>query len=113
MTMKLTRYIYVCSPFKGDPENNVKRAREYCRDVILEGLDNMQIWIPMAPHAYFTQGILDDNSIDERNVGIAMGLDWLKLCDEIWVYDQPTTGMAIEIGYASCNGIKVVYKNVY
>lgn len=63
------RIIYVCSPLRGDIEQNLKNARIYCRNIAKEYPDT----IPLAPHLYCTQ-FLDDNHADERELGIAYTL---------------------------------------
>jgi hypothetical protein len=53
--------------------------------------------IPIAPHVYFTQ-FLDENSEEERTLGISMGIELLKMCDELRVCgDKITEGMKMEI----------------
>lgn len=86
--------IYVCSPYHGDEAQNTESAIAYCRDIALRGD------MPVAPHIYFTRFLSDDNG-EERRLGIDMGLELLKLCDEMWVYGRVISeGMAREIAYA-------------
>ncbi len=86
--------VYICSPYSGDVENNVKMAREYCRYAIDLGC------LPIAPHLLYPQ-ILDDNNPAERMLGIKMGLEILDICDEIWICGELiSTGMEKEIAYA-------------
>ena len=96
--------IYVCSPLSGDIENNIKKARNYCRKIMHEG--NM----PLAPHIYFTQ-FLNDEKQEERIIGMNMGLIRLKECDEIWVFCQNgiSSGMKAEIEYAEKIKIPIRY----
>ena len=75
------RIIYVCSPLRGDIEQNLKNARIYCRNIAKEYPDT----IPLAPHLYCTQ-FLDDNHADERELGIAYGMQFLAICDELWAF---------------------------
>ena len=96
--------IYICSPLRGNTKQNIKDAKKYCRYVIKKG------FMPIAPHIYFTQ-ILDDNIEEERNLGIKMGIELLKLCDELWVFgDKITAGMNKEISY--CKKINKVWKEI-
>lgn len=95
--------IYVASPFRGDVESNIQKAREYARAIMLEGN------LPIVPHIYFTQ-FLDDNIEYERNMGIFVGLHILEACDELRVYgDTISEGMLREIHYARTKKIDVVY----
>lgn len=82
--------IFICSPLKGDMEENMRRAREYSREVILAG------HMPITPHIYFTQ-FLDDNKLEERELGISMGRELLEICDEMWIYGEPSEGMRGDI----------------
>ncbi len=94
--------IYVCSPYRGDVDENTKLARSVCREITLEG------HIPIAPHIYFTQ-FLDDNEETERQLGMENAIKLLDLCDEIWVVgDKITPGMAAEIQYAKANDIPIM-----
>lgn len=107
------RFIYICSPCRGDMEKNIIKAQGYCREAA-------ELWpdvVPIAPHVYCTQ-FLDDTVPAERAVGMDMGLALLDMCDELWVYgiQNPSEGMKREIAYAEENGIPVrdaaeVYKS--
>ena len=97
------KIIYICSPLRGDIEQNIKNAQSYCREVILKG------FVPICPHIYFTQ-FLDDSIESERKIGMKYGLNVLKLCDEIWIYGEPSEGMKKEIAIAERLGIKAVNK---
>lgn len=96
------RLIYICSPYRGDVENNVEAAREYCARVIL----NYPGVIPVAPHLYFPQFLNDDDSA-ERALGMESALALLESCAEVWVYGEPTEGMKAEIDHAILQGIPV------
>ena len=98
------KLIFVSSKLRGDMENNMKLAECLCPIVTLKG------HIPVAPHIYFTR-FLDDRSQNERELGLACGLELLKLCQEIWVFnlDGISEGMQREIDFAKKLGKKVVY----
>ncbi len=85
--------VFICSPYRGDIEANTRNARRYCCFSYEQG------GIPFAPHLLFTQ-FLDDSEKRERDAGIAMGTAMLALCDEIWVFDELTTGMRMELAAA-------------
>lgn len=95
--------IFVCSPYRGDVDAHVKCARRYCRYVVKQG------GIPFAPHLLFTQ-FLDDSKATDRRKGMLMGAEMLKLCDELWVFGEPSTGMQAEIDLAKHMGIPVRWK---
>lgn len=95
------KFVYIASPLRGDIETNVRRANGYCRFAAKQGV------IPIAPHAMFA-GFLDDTIPEERQIGIDMGLELLKLCDEVWVFgDRISEGMFAEIKSALELGIQV------
>lgn len=98
------RFIYICSPLRGDVEKNITKAQGYCR----EAAQLFPDVIPIAPHIYCTQ-FLDDTIPNERVVGMELGISLLDICDEIWVYglDNPSEGMRAEIEYATENGIPI------
>lgn len=102
---KRTRLVYICSRYKDDPDRNVQKAQEYCREAL-------ELWpdvLPLAPHVYFTQ-FLDDSVPRERALGLAAGISLLDICDELWVYgmENPSEGMAAEIAYAKEHGIPII-----
>jgi hypothetical protein len=95
-------FAYICSPFRGDFKNNVKKARGYCLQVFHEG------YTPVAPALLFPQ-FLDDNIPHDREAGMEMGLALLKQCRIMVVCgDEVTEGMAGEISQARCLRIPVV-----
>ena len=94
------KLIFVSSKLRGDMENNMKLAECLCRIVALRG------FVPIAPHIIFTR-FLDDNSPNERELGLSCGLELLKLCHEMWVFNFAesddsgiSTGMQLEIDLA-------------
>lgn len=97
--------IYVCSPLRGDIEENIKRAKQYCKEITLSGN------IPICPHVYFTQ-FLDDNIEEERNLGMSLGIELLKICSAVYVFRENgiSSGMKAEIDIASSLGIPVILK---
>lgn len=102
---KRSRLVYICSRYKDNPDRNVQKAQEYCREAL-------ELWsdvLPLAPHVYFTQ-FLDDRVPRERALGLAAGISLLDICDELWVYgmENPSEGMAAEIAYAKEHGIPII-----
>ena len=102
----MSKKIFVCSPYRGDTEQNTKNARNYCLRVIGEG------HLPFAPHLIYPQ-FLDDDIESQRNAGIEAGKAFMLDCDEVWVFgDKITSGMRHEISFAMENDIKVVFLEV-
>lgn len=54
--------VYICSPCRGDYENNIQRAKEFSRAAVERGC------IPVTPHIYLTQ-FMDDTVPAEREQG--------------------------------------------
>ena len=95
------KLIFICSPFKGDTENNVLKARRYCRFAMA------QEHVPFAPHLLFPQ-FLDDTDPKEREQGISLGLTVLGYCHELWAFGAEVShGMATEIAWAEKLNIPV------
>lgn len=94
-------FIYICSPLRGDIKRNIKRAIGYSRFVYSKG------GVPLAPHVIFTT-FLDDEIPEERAAGMEMGLELLRVCDELWVFgERISEGMAGEIKRAKSLGLTV------
>ncbi|GHV34937.1 hypothetical protein FACS18949_11920 [Clostridia bacterium] len=101
------RLIYVCSPCRGDPPytekkliKNIKNASEYSAFVVNRG------HIPITPHLYFNSFLADEKP-DDRETGMNMGMELLKICNELWVFDKISEGMQKEIDEAHMRGIPV------
>ena len=93
--------VYICSPYAGDIDHNVSRARGYCRLAVTEGC------IPLAPHLLFPQ-FLDDDDPEQRKQGRYFALVLLGFVDELWVFgDRISEGMALEIKMAEKRGIPI------
>ena len=92
--------VFICSPYRRDIETSIQNARAYC------SLASSRGCIPFAPHLLFTQ-FLDDANADERKMGMYMGAEMLRLCDELWAFGEPTEGMISEIELAKRLGIPV------
>ena len=97
--------VYIASPFAGDTERNLERARGYCRLAVSKGC------IPLAPHLLYPQ-FMDDETSETRELGIFFALVLLGKCDEIWVFgERISEGMSREIAKAERRGISVRYWN--
>jgi hypothetical protein len=94
--------IFVCSPFRGDVARNVELARAACRRIALNGD------APLAVHLYLP-GALSDTDPRERAIGIACGLAWLAVADEVHVVgDAVTEGMRAELAAAERIRIPII-----
>lgn len=97
------RLVYICSPYAGDVESNVRFARAACRYAMKQGC------APIAVHLLYPQ-ILNDADPAERKAGIRMGLRVLSSCEELWCCgDTISHGMSCEIAKARRLGIPIRY----
>ena len=95
------RLVYIASPFAGDVDGNIEFARDACRFCIEEGST------PIAVHLLYPQ-ILDDQDPEQRQIGLKLGHNILKRCDEIWVCGNTVSqGMSAEIVEAERLGIPI------
>ena len=95
--------VYICSPCRGDYENNIQRAKEYSRAAVEKGV------IPVTPHIYLTQ-FMDDTVSEERETAIFMNFVLMSKCVELWVFgDTISAGMKAEIERAERKHMKIRY----
>lgn len=86
--------VYICSPYSGDIDTNVKKARAFCRFALEMNC------IPLAPHLLFPQ-FMNDNIPQERELAMFMNMVLLGKCNELWVFGNIiSNGMAQEIAKA-------------
>jgi len=98
-------WIYIASPYKGDIDTNIMRAKRYCRFVASRGK------VPQCPHIFLTT-FLDDDNKDEREAGLYLGIQMLKRCNELWVFGSHISeGMKKEIEFAIKRNIPIKYYN--
>lgn len=95
------KLVYIASPLRGNYEDNIRKASEYCEKACSLGI------IAFAPHLYFTQ-FYNDTIPEEREKGLKMGLAMLEKCEELWVMGTHISeGMQGEIAYAKELGIPI------
>lgn len=95
--------VYICSPYSGDTEKNVKNAKRYSRFAV------DQHYLPITPHIYFTQ-FMDDNIPEERDTAIFMNWVLMSKCVELWVFGKVISkGMKAEIDCAKRKHMKIRY----
>ena len=95
------KLIYVCSPYRGDFDKNVRNAQKACRKVVDSGN------VPIAPHLFFPQFL---NEETEREIALELNKRLIDVCDVLCVFgNEISEGMQIEIDYANSIGKKVMY----
>jgi|GEM_PF-6193841 len=101
--MAKMKLVYICSPYRGNIQENTAAAQRYCRDAYEKNC------IPVAPHLYLPQ-FLDDDIPEERDLALRIGLRLINYCSEVWVHGHTISpGMRGEIEYAKTAGKHVIY----
>lgn len=95
--------VFICSRYAGDVARNTATAERICRQAVARGC------APFAPHLLYTR-FLDDEKASERDAGIACGLAFMEICDEVWVFtgEGISDGMRVEVDYARRIGKPVI-----
>lgn len=97
--------VYICSPYSGNVEENVNKARSFCRFALGQNC------IPIAPHLLFPQ-FMDDEDIEERELAIFMDIVLMGKCSEVWVLGSTiSSGMVREIEVAKKRRQNIRYFN--
>lgn len=93
--------VYICSPYAGDIEANVERARLYSRVAADSG------YIPLTVHLLYQQFMYDDDPT-KRELALRFGNILMDKCSEVWVFgERISTGMRIEIDRARDKGYTI------
>ena len=83
--------VYICSPYAGETESNIKAAQKYRRFAVNKG------YIPIAPHLLFPL-FMNDTDPTERKLGLFFGNALMSKCSEVWVFgERISAGMESEI----------------
>ena len=75
----MMKKVFICSPYRGDVERNVALAKAHARFAARCG------YCPVVPHLMYPQ-FLKDSDPDERILGITLGVELMKICDEVWIF---------------------------
>ena len=96
--------VYICSPYAGNVEENIKRARLYGRFAVDSA------YIPLTVHLLYPQFMYDDDP-SERELALRFGNILMSKCTEVWVFAAHgiSDGMASEIAYARRKGYLLRY----
>ncbi|MDP3058954.1 MAG: DUF4406 domain-containing protein [bacterium] len=93
--------VFICSPFAGDVDRNIEKARRYCKYAVEQNK------IPLAPHLLFPQ-FMNDGNATERRLAIFMGLVLLAKCAELWYFGEIISeGMQVELTKAKKRNIPI------
>ena len=96
--------VYVCSPYRGNVDENIINSRKDIRFTFDEKN------IPITPHLLYPQ-FINDNDLFERNIAIhKINYVLIGLCKEMWVFgDVITEGMEREILIAKKRKMRIRY----
>jgi hypothetical protein len=103
------RRVILESPYAGDIERNINYARLAVRDSLLRNES------PIASHLLYTQpGILKDEILIERQLGINAGLAWSNFADATVVYMDYgiSKGMQFGINNATKRNRIIEYRKI-
>lgn len=96
--------VYIAHPIRGNVEQNLEDAALWVRWAALT-----QNVCPVAPYLTYTRALNEDDP-DQRALGIRLGLEHLRACDELWVCGKRISeGMQEEIDQAFRWGIRIHY----
>lgn len=87
--------VFICSRYAKDVPRNTATAGRLCRKAVERGC------APFAPHLLYMP-FLDYRKTSEREAGIACGLTFMEICDEVWVFtgQSLSDGMRREVDHA-------------
>lgn len=95
------KLIYVASPYSGDTQRNIEKAKEYC----IYTLNENRLFF--CPHLIYPE-FLNDNNRKEREYALKLCKEMILKCDELWVFgEEISKGMQEEIEFARDNGTPI------
>jgi hypothetical protein len=108
----MMRKVIIESPFKGATPEERQQNIDYARAAVKDCLDRGEA--PFASHLLAPQ-VLDDETPEERALGIEAGLAWGKYADATVVYQDRgiSPGMWIGIDRAAAEGRPVEYRRLH
>lgn len=101
--------VLIESPYAGNVQTNLAYCRAAIRDSLLKGE------APFAPHAFYTQpGVLNDDVLEEREMGIEAGLQIGFTCEVTAVYGDLGISKEMKRGIerAKSEGRPVEYRSL-
>lgn len=97
--------VYICSPYAGDVEGNVRIARVMSAVAVDHG------FAPLTPHLLLPQ-FMDDANPRHRRKAFGINKHFLTHCDQLWVYQSViSAGMRQEIHWATELRMPIRYFN--
>ena len=72
--------VYICSPFSGNIEKNVEKAKIYSRFAYKLG------YLPICVHIYLEEATGLNEKTGDRGELLKLGKEFVKMCDEVWIF---------------------------
>jgi hypothetical protein len=107
------RIVVVESPYAGATARQRADNAAYLAAALKDCLDRGEA--PFASHGLYTlPGVLDDDIPEEREAGIAAGLQFHHVASKVAVYTDlgVSNGMQRAVEYAQKHNIPVVFRNI-
>jgi hypothetical protein len=103
----MMRLVILESPYAGDVIRNTLYARRCLRDSLMRGE------APIMSHLLHTQ-VLNDHDPEDRRVGIAAGVAWIRVADVMVVYMDHglSAGMQSAVALAESLGLEIEYRRI-
>lgn len=101
--------VVIESPYAGHVGKNLSYLSDALRDCLLRGE------APFASHGLYTRiGVLDDNDLRERELGIKAGFLWRSVAEKTVVYTDLgiSLGMKFGIEHSLSIGIPIEYRSL-
>ena len=92
--------VFIISPFRGDTQEQIDKHVHYAYRCVADCIALGEA--PFAPHLIYP-AVLNDNCKADRALGMALGQEWMKVCDVVAVYEDfgVTSGMTQDIAAAT------------
>ncbi|MCL6423688.1 hypothetical protein Bequi_09860 [Brachybacterium sp. JHP9] len=110
---QVLRRVVIESPFAATAEHTVDDHVQYARRCVRDTLHRGEA--PIASHLLHTQpGILDDDILEERALGMEAGWAWIAAADAVIVYEDMgiSPGMQRGIERAERAGVPVERRRI-
>ena len=100
--------VFVASPYRADAYETMVENQSFAIK-FMRNLWERTNEVGFAPHTYFP-AFLDEDDEYQRNVGIAVGLEIMKICKRMYVVGPTISeGMKAEIDVANKLGLEIIY----
>ena len=105
------RKVVIESPFKGTTERTQEQHRAYLNHALQDAIRRGEA--PFASHHAYP-GVLDDDNLKERTIGIAAGLCWGEMADLVAIYQDMgvSPGMTQAIDHYKAMGKPIEYRKL-